>query len=272
LLPLPAVSFCAAVKLGASSPVLEPASTWNQTAPARSDRLLDQRRHLGVNLGHRSRLAIGTADRHAQHLDQIGMAPLDWGIGSHCLARWCDGGEVPALRGREHPAAGFFGRDHDVDDRPLRAAAREVQRGAFAIGAGRGEHDLDAGQVRSAAGFEDAPPDRRDRPIEGGLQVAGSGCADQLLPERVGCGVGLRRDRRCGRGAERQRFEARTRGAAVSVQAGRRVDLEPTAAARAQQLLERRGECLQLVEAITPLAGARPAGEASARAPALPKA
>ena len=159
----------------------------DQATPAGGERLLDQRRHLGVDLGHRSRLAIGAADRHGRDLDQVRIEPRDRRIGPHRRTRWRDTGEVPALRRGEHAAAGFVGRDHDVDERLPRTAAREVQRDVFAIGAGRREHDLDVGQIGRAADVEDAPPDRRHRLCESQVQVAGPGGAEQLLPERVRC-------------------------------------------------------------------------------------
>ncbi len=251
-----AQSFCAAAKLGASSPVLEPASTWTRqrlpAASACSTSAVTSASISATARGWPSEPRIGTVG----DLDQVGIEPRDRRIGPHRRARWRDTGEVPALRRGEHAAAGFLGRDHDVDERLPRTAAREVQRGVFAIGAGRREHDFDAGQIGRAADVEDAPPDRRHRLCESQVQVAGPGGADQLLPERVRGGVGLGRDGRCGRRAKRQRRDARTWRAAVRVQAGRGVELEPAAAARGQQLLERRGKRAQLLEAIAPRPGA----------------
>ena len=98
---------------------------------------------------------------------------------------------MPSLRRRQHPAPRLLRGDHDVDDRAIRLGSGQVQRGVLAIGAGRREHDLDAGKFGGPARLENAAPDRRDHPIESRIEPAGAGRTDQLFPQRLDCGVGL---------------------------------------------------------------------------------
>ena len=132
-----------------------------------------------------------------------------------------------------------------------------MERRELAVGARRRQHDLGSHKIARAAAREDLALDARDLRRERGLEPAGAAGPQQRLAHRLDRAVGGRRDRRGGRGRERQHLGARHRAAAVDIEAGRRVEAEPAAAAADQEVLARGSQLKELVRQRVAGAGSR---------------
>ena len=172
-------------------PVLDPASTWKrQRLPAATACSTSTATSESISASGRG--GRRGADRHGGDVDQVRIAPHRAAHrAGHRLARWRQAGEMPALRRREHAAPGLLRRHHDVDDRAIRL-------GSARCSAAYSPSVPDGVSTTSTPSRPAAPhASRMPRlvavliaPIERN-RACGRGPHDQLLPQRLGCGVGL---------------------------------------------------------------------------------
>jgi hypothetical protein len=126
----------------------------------------------------------------------------------------------------------------------------------LAIGAGRRQHHLDAGQILDAGDCKDGTLDLDNGPPERGRQPAGKAGLDQLLADRLDRAIGRDRDGRGGRRGELDRLRLGQSRAAIAAAAAATVEPEPAAAAADQEIFARRRQRQELLPQLA-LAGTR---------------